>query len=445
MHVPNRLLLPALALHVPHTACIQTYPISFVPPSMAEMYALHGVALLAIGASIIGSSMVIFSTIYRSRYGTIGERFPLYVSIIDFLWSISHSVDHILMIVNKGDSPSHGLCVGLGATLALFLMAQVMLLNIIAVSMFLTVYRGWSLSYGKGDWVLWVLTFGVPLAYTIVGLAFGAFGPDLYWCYLNPSTTAGWVMWSVTFIAAIACIALPAFCYYMIYWKITDTQRRLHSANDSSDPNSNSHGTANKSGNHSRPSGGAYPVATMPPNTFGPAPGSSSSAGGGPTPSNAIQPYRYPPSSPSNKDFSHSTASTSFPAANFPHNASFHDPNRPYPPVVAKPLPPAPGPLHHQPWEGAKNLETDLVARKNRRIVEKLLQYELVLIITFSSLIVYGASIVAKSEPTWMVFLVVVCFNSAGWLNAAVYFYQDWKKRIATRDREFDGPTRSKW
>ncbi|KAI8844225.1 hypothetical protein BC829DRAFT_400339 [Chytridium lagenaria] len=99
-----------------------------------------------------------------------------------------------------------------------------------------------------------------------------------------------------------------------------------------------------------------------------------------------------------------------------------------------------------QVWDGTKQISEGMVARKNRRIVEKLLQYELVLIITFSSLIVYGASIVARQEPLWMVFLVVICFNSAGWLNAVVYFYQERKKRMASRDREFDGAaTGSKW
>ncbi|KAJ3106979.1 hypothetical protein HDU97_005260 [Phlyctochytrium planicorne] len=37
--------------------------------------------------------------------------------------------------------------------------------------------------------------------------------------------------------------------------------------------------------------------------------------------------------------------------------------------------------------------------KKNRQIVQKLLQYELVLIFTFSSLIMYAATMPTRSEP----------------------------------------------
>ncbi|KAJ3107564.1 hypothetical protein HDU97_003869 [Phlyctochytrium planicorne] len=342
-------------------------------PTLEEVYALHGAAMVVIVASIFGSGMVIFSTIRRSKYSTIGERFPLYVAIIDFMWSVSHSIDHAMMLVNKGESPPPLVCKSLGAVLALFLMAQVMLLNIIAVSMFLTVYRGWALSYGKFDWILMVLTFGVPIAYTCVGLAVDAFGPDLYWCYLNPFVTSGNIMWSITFIAAICCIGLPAFCYYMIYWKITETARRLQSLNEpNSSGNASSGTTAGRSGSNR--------VASTP---YVPYPGSSSS---------------------------HGKSVVQQPAADFDNWP------RKEPMTMAT--------------------QEDAISKKNRLIVEKLMQYEMVLIITFSSLIVYGANIVAKQEPLWMVFLVVICFNSAGWLNAVVFFYQDWKKRGNFRDRD---------
>ncbi|KAJ3116683.1 hypothetical protein HDU96_009034 [Phlyctochytrium bullatum] len=334
-----------------------TYSINFVPPSMTTMYALHGVALLAIGASIVGSFLVVYISVRKNQMGTIGERFPVYVAFLDFLWSVSHSIDHIMMIVNKGDNPPQNICVGLGAILALFLMAQVMLLNLIAVSMFLSVYKGWSLNYfGPYDIYLWVLSFGVPIVYTIIGRALvsfrhvltvfvvsvGAFGPDLYWCYLNPDTSAGWIMWSITFIAAVCCIALPAFCYYMIYNKLKEVEKKfkdLHSSDK----------------------------------------GTSSSINGGATTAGALE--------------SGTTSSNAVAPAG----------------------------------KGGAKVE-DPVAKKNRKIVEKLLSFEMVLIITFSSLIIYGACIVARQEPVWIVYVVVICFNSAGWLNALVWWAHERKK-----------------
>ncbi|KAJ3107565.1 hypothetical protein HDU97_003870 [Phlyctochytrium planicorne] len=305
-----------------------------------------------------------------------GERFPLYVAIIDFIWTISHAIDHVMMLANKGESPAPAVCKSLGAILAFFLMAQVMLLNIIAVSMFLTVYRGWALSYGKFDWILVVLTFGLPVVYICIGFAVDAFGPDMYWCYLNPFIESGNIMWSITFIAAICCIGLPAFCYYMIYWKITDVAQRLQVMNDhiSTSHESGRMGEAWQETN-------LVDVASAPALPYGASTSSSS----------------------------HDKAVFHQPADNF-----------------------------SWPRKDSMTLSTreDTISKKNRLIVEKLMQYEMVLIITFSSLIVYGANIVAKQEPLWMVFLVVICFNSSGWLNAAVFFYQDWKKRRSVQDNE---------
>ncbi|KAJ3209675.1 hypothetical protein HDU67_006005 [Dinochytrium kinnereticum] len=64
--------------------------------------AVHYIALTVIGVSIVGSASVIVSTVYRAKYKTIGERFPLYLSTIDLLWSCSHSVDHVFFIMNGG-------------------------------------------------------------------------------------------------------------------------------------------------------------------------------------------------------------------------------------------------------------------------------------------------------------------------------------------------------
>ncbi|KAJ3103372.1 hypothetical protein HDU97_010210 [Phlyctochytrium planicorne] len=252
------------------------------------------------------------------------------------------------MIINKGESPAQGVCVALGAILALFLLAQVMIVNIMAVSMFLTVYHNWALSYGKYDWVLFVLTFGVPAGYTIVGLSVGAFGPDLYWCYLNPFNQAGWIMWIITFLASICCISVPAFCYYMIYRKINETSKSLHAV-------AKAHGSQHTS------EGPSSTLASSSQNVSG-----------------------------------HAESETS-----------------------------------------QKGKKDDSTAKKNRKIVRKLLQYELVLILTFSSLIVYGGSIAARQEPLPLVFLVVICFNSAGWFNAVVFFYQESKKKKSTAG----GPT----
>ncbi|KAJ3106978.1 hypothetical protein HDU97_005259 [Phlyctochytrium planicorne] len=101
----------------------------FIPShNQAELVTLHAIALVCISMSIIGSLLVIAYTIHKGQYQTICERFPLYVSILNFMWSVSHSVDHGLMIVNGGKSPSRGVCVGFAAVIGA-LRARVCVVN----------------------------------------------------------------------------------------------------------------------------------------------------------------------------------------------------------------------------------------------------------------------------------------------------------------------------
>ncbi|KAJ3209674.1 hypothetical protein HDU67_006004 [Dinochytrium kinnereticum] len=253
---------------------------------------VHYAALGVIGVSVVGSTLVILSTIYRGKYKTIGDK-----------------------------------------------LSMIMLLNIMAASMFLTVYRGWALSYGKGDWILFVLTFGAPVIHTSIGWVVGTFGPDAYWCFLNPNVSAGRLFLAIGLAVSVLCIALPAVCYYLIYRKIAETNRDL--------------AVINCNAWNSLDEGMRKQICSTPGNAFSDENGRATSA-----------------------------------------NTS------------------------------------DAVTVKTRLIIEKLLQYELVLIITFSSLIVYSAMVtLRKPMDVWVAVLVVVCFNSCGWLNAAVFLYQDWRKR----------------
>ncbi|KAJ3205929.1 hypothetical protein HDU67_008558 [Dinochytrium kinnereticum] len=305
---------------------------------MEVMYILHAVALAAIGMSMVGSLYIVIATIVKGKYTTIGERFPMYVAVLDFLWSVIHSIDHIYMMVAAGANPPPQMCSAIGAILSLFMLAQVMLLNLIAVSMFLSVYMGWNLSYGSYDWILGVLTFGVPVGFVVIGLSVGAFGADLYWCFINVNVQSGQIYWIITFISACACIGLPAVCYYMIFRKLAMSKSSFSSGGA---PSSN--GTGDQSSNNAK-----------------------GAVSGGASMGNQIE-------------------------------------------------------------------------KRNRKIVEKLLEYELVLIATFSSLIVYGISIVFfKQEPIGLVFWVVLSINSAGWFNWIVFIIQNRRSNKARgNDTEF--------
>ncbi|KAJ3410995.1 hypothetical protein HDV05_002939 [Chytridiales sp. JEL 0842] len=295
-------------------------------PTLQEMYALHIVALVFIGCSLFGSLYMIVRTIQKGKYTTIGERFPLYLSFLSLFWSIAHTIDHSWMIHAAGANPPPAACSALGATLGLFMMAEIMLVNLLAISMFLTVYMNWSLSYGKGDWILVVLTFGVPVTFVCFGLGFNAFGHDYFYCFINVTTRAGHILLGIILAAAIACICLPAACFYLIYAKVASHTRNINSISKSS-----SNG-AQSSNNQS---------ATLTTTTM-----------------------------------------------------------------------------------------TKEQQRQNK-IVAKLVEYQLALVLTFSCLIAYTATIVIwRKEPIPLIFWVVISFNSNGFVNFLVFIRHEYMRKM---------------
>ncbi|KAJ3410993.1 hypothetical protein HDV05_002937 [Chytridiales sp. JEL 0842] len=286
--------------------------INHVKPTLAEVYALHSVALVFIGASMLGSLYMIIKTVYRGKYTTIGERFPLYLSCLDLLWSISHTIDHSWYLATGGQSPPAQACAAMGGVLGLFMMAEIMLVNLLAISMFLTVYMNWSLSYGRKDWILGVLTFGVPVIFVTFGFAFQGFGPDFYWCFINTSKRTGHILLGIVLVAAIFCILLPAVCFYLIYRKVSKHNKVMKLL-----------------------------------------------------------------------------------------NKSVHD-----------------------------SFGGDKEKALQNKIVSRLIEYQLALVLTFTCLIAYAASIVIfRAEPLPLIFWVVISFNSNGFLNFLVFLRHEYLKK----------------
>ncbi|KAJ1552525.1 hypothetical protein HK405_011008 [Cladochytrium tenue] len=70
-------MIPGVAIGGATEVDPAAFPLSFDQPSMAAMYALHGVALACNAASIAGSVFIQIDSFKNSRYQTIGERYLL--------------------------------------------------------------------------------------------------------------------------------------------------------------------------------------------------------------------------------------------------------------------------------------------------------------------------------------------------------------------------------
>ncbi|KAJ3223421.1 hypothetical protein HDU81_009204 [Chytriomyces hyalinus] len=86
-----------------------------------------------------------------------------------------------------------------------------------ALFMLATVHFKRQFTLGDYDWILVVLVIGTPIVYTIIAGAIGALGPGKNWCFLNISVSKGRILLAITVAAALACVSLPAICFFLIY------------------------------------------------------------------------------------------------------------------------------------------------------------------------------------------------------------------------------------
>ncbi|KAJ3345071.1 hypothetical protein HDU83_004438 [Entophlyctis luteolus] len=203
---------------------------------ITQFNALHGIALACLGLSLFGSSYIVARTVQKRKFKTIGERFPLYLAGLNIWWSISHFTDHLVSLI-LGRPPGKEFCRVFGNILEVFLLGELTLVNITALSIFATVYLQWPMEYGAYDWMIWIAVFGLPACYIIIGSesweilvpktrrkkrtqlmqfstdSFDVFGPDVWFCFIDTTSEAGIVAWWLTAIPALMCIIIPTIWY----------------------------------------------------------------------------------------------------------------------------------------------------------------------------------------------------------------------------------------
>ena len=146
-----------------------------------QFYYIHVPAICCILTSLCCVIIVLILSFRRQSYRTFfawtkSERFVVYLAICDGLFNIAHSADHLHMIITKDHVYPKGLCGFYGFTLAEFITAQNLLVNIVAVNAFILIYFQKHLAFGRWDWKLLTWTFAVPFIGAISAAIAGQFG-----------------------------------------------------------------------------------------------------------------------------------------------------------------------------------------------------------------------------------------------------------------------------
>lgn len=147
-------------------------------------YSIHIPAIICITCSFVCAVIAITLSFKKQSYRTFfnhwskSERFIVYLALCDGLFNVSHFTDHLHIVIVRDHVYPKELCEFYGFNLAVFITAQNLMVNIVAINAFMLIYFNKNLNFGTRDWRLLLWTFGAPfLGAAIAGIA-GQLGPN---------------------------------------------------------------------------------------------------------------------------------------------------------------------------------------------------------------------------------------------------------------------------
>lgn len=148
-----------------------------------RFYSIHIPAICCILTSLCCAITVIVLSFRRQSYRTFfqwakSERFVVYLAVCDGLFNAAHSVDHLHMMITRDHVYPKQLCQFYAFIITVFVTAQNLMVNVVAVNAFMLMYFQKHLNLGRYDWILLAWTFGAPFAGAIAVAAIGHFGTN---------------------------------------------------------------------------------------------------------------------------------------------------------------------------------------------------------------------------------------------------------------------------
>ncbi|KAH3843457.1 uncharacterized protein LOC127876915 isoform X1 [Dreissena polymorpha] len=193
-------------------------------------YYIHIPAMMCIVTSFV-CAVIAIVLIFRSRgYKSFftkwskSERFVVYLALCDALFNVSHFTDHLHIAIAKNHVYPKRLCEFYGFNLALFITAQNLMVNIVAINAFMLLYFNKNLEFGRYDWRLLAWTFGAPfIGASIAGIA-GQLGTNGAFCYFDGIKG---VITNICFTTVpLLLVLVMNVIFYVLTWKRIHEQCR---------------------------------------------------------------------------------------------------------------------------------------------------------------------------------------------------------------------------
>ena len=144
---------------------------------------IHGAALACIFVSMTCACIVLTLSFKRqacrhffSKWSKC-DRFIVYLSTCDLLFNISHSMDHLHMLITDDHVRPLALCETYAFFVFLFVSSQCIMTVLIAINAFVLIRFRKTFDFGKRDWKLLTLTFGGSFVLCLTATILQEMGP----------------------------------------------------------------------------------------------------------------------------------------------------------------------------------------------------------------------------------------------------------------------------
>ncbi|XP_061173516.1 uncharacterized protein LOC133182678 [Saccostrea echinata] len=184
---------------------------------------IHIPALCCIFLSLLSASAVIIAS-FRSQTRSFfswmrSERFVVYLSLCDALFNLSHSMDHLQMVITKEHVYPRELCEFYAFFIGEFVTAQLLMTNVAAFNAFGLIYLHKQFRLGRYDWRLLLYTFGFSFVLSTIAVNLGYYGPSGSYCAFDGIKGAFASVFFIT-IPMTVILAVNVVLYILTWWKI---------------------------------------------------------------------------------------------------------------------------------------------------------------------------------------------------------------------------------
>lgn len=148
-----------------------------------HFYSLHIPALICIFLSFASAILTIVLSFRQKSFKTFfswskSERLVVYLAVCDAAFNMAHSMDHLHILITEDHVYPKELCQFYGFMLAVFISAQNLMVNVIAVNAFVLIFIGRQIKFGLRDYRLLLWTFGAPFVCATIAALAGQLGPN---------------------------------------------------------------------------------------------------------------------------------------------------------------------------------------------------------------------------------------------------------------------------